>query len=253
MSGARTPAQVVPAQLVPEIYDRLLAHHGPQGWWPGDGPFETIAGAILTQNTAWTNVEKALANLRAAEAMSWPAIRALPEEQLALLLRPSGYFNAKARKLKAFAAFMAGCGDVLAPGSERPRGAPTGAKALRAELLGVHGIGPETADDIVLYAAGLPSFVIDSYTRRIVDRLGIAPDAHSYEAYQALFEDHLPADAALYNEYHALLDAHAKSVCTKREPRCGACVLLDLCAEGAARSPAGSPAPSPAPSPGDAR
>ena len=251
MSGAQTPAHLVPAQLVParllgKVYDRLLAHHGPQGWWPGDGPFETIVGAILTQNTAWTNVEKALANLRAAEAMSWPAIRALPEEQLALLLRPSGYFNAKARKLKAFAAFMAERGDVL---DERPRSA----KDLRAELLLVHGIGPETADDIVLYAAGLPSFVIDSYTRRIVDRLGIAPDAHSYEAYQALFEDHLPADAALYNEYHALLDAHAKAVCTKREPRCGACVLLDLCAEGAARSPAGSPAPSPAPSPGDAR
>ena len=242
MSGARTPAQVVPAQLVPEIYDRLLAHHGPQGWWPGDGPFETIVGAILTQNTAWTNVEKALANLRAAEAMSWPAIRALPEEQLALLVRPSGYFNAKARKLKAFAAFMAERGDVLAAGSGRPGGAPRGApgsaKELRAELLGVHGIGPETADDIVLYAAGLPSFVIDSYTRRIVDRLGIAPDAHSYEAYQALFEDHLPADAPAYNEYHALLDAHAKAVCTKREPRCGACVLLDLCPTGAQRPPA---------------
>ncbi|MCH8849003.1 MAG: endonuclease [Chloroflexi bacterium] len=217
------------AVLIREVYDRLLAHLGPQGWWPGDGPFETIAGAILTQNAAWANAEKALANLRAAEAMSWPAIRALPEEELALLVRPSGYFNAKARKLKAFADYMAGRGDTL--------DGTSGAKELRAELLAVHGIGPETADDIVLYAAGLASFVIDTYTQRIVDRLGIAPERRSYDAYQALFEDALPADAPGYNEYHALLDAHAKAVCTKREPRCGACVLLDLCPTGAARSP----------------
>ena len=218
------------AVLIREVYDRLLAHLGPQGWWPGDGgPFETIAGAILTQNAAWANAEKALANLRAAEAMSWPAIRALPEEELALLIRPSGYFNAKARKLKAFADYMAGRGDTL--------DGTSGAKELRAELLAVHGIGPETADDIVLYAAGLASFVIDTYTQRIVDRLGIAPERRSYDAYQALFEDALPADAPAYNEYHALLDAHAKAVCTKREPRCGACVLLDLCPTGAARSP----------------
>ncbi|MCH8974010.1 MAG: hypothetical protein IH869_02930 [Chloroflexi bacterium] len=212
------------AALIREVYDRLLANHGPQGWWPGDGPFETIAGAILTQNTAWANVEKALANLRAAETMSWAAIRAMGVEELATLVRPSGYFNAKARKLKAFAAYMAPRGDAL--------GGTSGAKELRAELLGVYGIGPETADDIVLYAAGLASFVIDAFTRRIVDRLGIAPEPRSYGAYQALFEDALPADAPGYNEYHALLDAHAKAVCTKREPRCGACALLDLCPTG---------------------
>ena len=227
------------AALIREVYDRLLANHGPQGWWPGDGPFETIAGAILTQNTAWANVEKALANLRAAEAMSWAAIRAMGVEELATLVRPSGYFNAKARKLKAFAAYMAGRGDTLAPRGDALDGT-SGAKELRAELLGVYGIGPETADDIVLYAAGLASFVIDTYTRRIVDRLGIAPEPRSYEAYQALFEDALPTDAPAYNEYHALLDAHAKAVCTKREPHCGACVLLDLCPTGAARSQARS-------------
>ncbi len=219
------------AVLIREVYDRLLAHHGPQGWWPGNGPFETIAGAILTQNAAWANAEKALANLRAAEAMSWPAIRAMPEEELALLVRPSGYFNAKARKLKAFAVYMAGRGDTFV--------GTHGAKELRAELLAVHGIGPETADDIVLYAAGLASFVIDTYTQRIVDRLGIAPDQRAYGAYQALFEDALPADAPAYNEYHALLDAHAKAVCTKREPRCGACVLLDLCPTGARNAKTG--------------
>ena len=214
------------ARLLGEVYDRLLAHHGPQGWWPGDGQFETIAGAILTQNTAWTNVEKALANMRAAEAVSWPALRALSDDELATLIRPSGYFNTKARKLKAFAAYMAGRGNVL-DGT-----AASDPKELRAELLRVYGIGPETADDIVLYAAGLASFVIDSYTRRIVDRLGVAPERGSYEAYQALFEDHVPPDAALYNEYHALLDAHAKAVCTKRAPRCAECVLRDLCATG---------------------
>lgn len=219
------------AALIREVYDRLLANLGPQGWWPGDGPFETIAGAILTQNTAWANVEKALANLRAAEAMSWAAIRAMGVEELAALVRPSGYFNAKARKLKAFAAYMAGRGDSLAPRGDALDGT-SGAKELRAELLGVYGIGPETADDIVLYAAGLASFVIDAFTRRIVDRLGIAPEPRSYGAYQALFEDALPADAPGYNEYHALLDAHAKAVCTKREPRCGACALLDLCPTG---------------------
>ncbi len=165
--------------------------------------------------------------------MSWPAIRAMEVEELALLVRPSGYFNAKARKLKAFAAYMAGRGDSL-------HNTALGAKELRAELLGVYGIGPETADDIVLYAAGLASFVIDTYTQRIVDRLGVAPEPRRYGAYQALFEDNLPADAPTYNEYHALLDAHAKAVCTKREPRCGACVLLDLCPEGAARSHARS-------------
>ena len=226
-------------RLVPEVYDRLLAHHGPQRWWPGDGPFETIAGAILTQNTAWTNVEKALANLRAAGAMSWPAIRAMPEGELALLVRPSGYFNAKAHKLKTFATYMADHGDALDRRGDALDPTPRGAKELRAELLRIYGIGPETADDIVLYAAGLASFVIDAYTERIVDRLGIAPEARSYGAYQALFEDHLPADAPLYNEYHALLDAHAKAVCTKREPRCGTCVLLDLCPEGARRTETG--------------
>ena len=222
MKGRRTTAR-----LVPEIYRRLLAHHGPQGWWPSDGPFETIVGAILTQNTAWTNVERALANLRAADAMTPSAIRALPDEELAALVRPSGYFRTKARKLKAVAAYLAGFEDDV----ELLR--DVGTKELRAQLLEVYGIGPETADDIVLYAAHLPSFVIDAYTRRIVDRLGLAPERKRYEAYQSLFEQNLPADAALFNEYHALLDAHAKAVCLKREPRCGECALLDVCATGA--------------------
>ncbi len=214
------------ARLLTTMYDRLLAHHGPQGWWPGDGPFEMIVGAILTQNTAWTNAAHAIDNLKAAGAMSPAALRAMPEEALAEVVRPSGYFNAKARKLKAMADFLERYNDSIEPWRTMPP------KALRAELLAVHGIGPETADDIVLYVAGLPSFVMDVYTQRIVDRMLPRHGLRGYDAYQALFERHLPHDAALFNEYHALLDAHAKDVCTKREPRCASCVLADLCATG---------------------
>lgn len=216
--------------LLSEVYDRLLTAYGPQGWWPGDGPFETMVGAVLTQNTAWTNVEKALIQLRAAGAMSAPAIRAMPEPELAELIRSSGYFNSKARKLKALAEFVGGLGDDL--GSMRGREP----KELRADLLAVHGIGPETADDIVLYAADLPSFVIDTYTVRIVERMGFAPVPSTYEAHQRLFEAHLPTDAVLWGEYHALLDAHARDVCRKRAPACGGCCLRDLCATGLAAS-----------------
>ena len=221
MSGRPKTARVLEA-----IYARIMDAYGPQGWWPGDGPFETIVGAVLTQNTAWTNVDRALANLRAAGAMSPAAIREMPEAELAELVRPSGYFNSKARKLKAVAEYLAGYDD------DTERWRMRDAKELRAELLTVYGIGPETADDIVLYVAGLPSFVIDSYTQRIVDRLGIGPSRRRYEDYQALFEENLPGDAMLFNEYHALLDAHAKAVCLKRSPRCDACVLAELCETG---------------------
>ena len=214
------------ARLLAEVYERLLAHYGPQGWWPGDGPFETVVGAILTQNTAWTNAARAIENLRAAGAMSPAALRAASESDLAELVRPSGYFNAKARKLKAMADHLERYGDdVAAMGGKDVR-------ALRSELLAVHGVGPETADDIALYAVGLPSFVIDVYTQRIVDRMLPRRRLRGYDAYQELFERHLPRDAAMFNEYHALLDAHAKEVCLKREPRCGSCVLAGLCATG---------------------
>ena len=214
------------ARLLAEVYDLLLASYGPQGWWPGDGPFETIVGAILTQNTAWTNAARAIENLKAAGAMSPAALRAASESDLAELVRPSGYFNAKARKLKAMADHLARYGDDI------PAMRSKDVRVLRAELLAVHGVGPETADDILLYAVGLPSFVIDVYTQRIVDRMLPRLRLRGYDAYQALFERHLPRDAAMFNEYHALLDAHAKAVCLKREPRCGACVLAGLCATG---------------------
>lgn len=216
-------------ELLQEIYRRLYKAHGPQHWWPGEGPFEVIVGAILTQSAAWTNVEKALASMRTAECWSFDAIHSIPEADLAAIVRPSGYFNAKARKLKAFAAHLAeNYHGVL----ETLLAKETG--VLREELLSIHGIGEETADDIVVYAAEKPSFVIDSYTRRIIDRMGLTPDAKNpkYSDYQDLFHENLPADTPLFNEYHALLDRHAKDPCAKREPRCGSCCLAEMCATG---------------------
>ena len=211
-----------------EIYRRLYQRYGPQSWWPGEGPLDVVIGAILTQAAAWSNVEKAMRNLSEAGCRSLEAIHRLPVEDLAMVIRPSGYFNAKARKLKAFAEHVVNRykGDLSALlGQEL--------EPLRLELLSIHGIGPETADDILLYAAGKPSFVVDSYTRRIVQRLGVIVQetGDGYRAYQALFHDNLPLDAPLFNEYHALLDRHAKEACAKT-PRCEGCCLRDICATG---------------------
>ena len=216
-----------PSDLLPEIYRRLFDAYGPQGWWPGDSSFEVIAGAILTQSTAWTNVEKALAAMRKAECWTFEAIAAMPEPELAKIIRSSGYYNAKARKLRAFASH------VLARGGLEPLFAQD-VESLRAELLSIRGIGEETADDIIVYAAGKPSFVIDSYTRRIIDRMELSPAGRNpgYGSYQALFHDNLPPETPLFNEFHALLDHHAKVTCRKREPRCQDCCLIDLCPTG---------------------
>ena len=210
-----------------EIYRRLYAHYGPQHWWPGESPLEMVLGAILTQGTAWTNVEKALANLKRADLLSVQALRDVAESDLAAMLRPSGYFNAKARKVKAFVNHLWDSYDgnletFLCEETEW----------LREELLSIYGIGEETADDILLYAAGKPSFVIDTYTRRILERLAVEPpDGKSYQAYQRLFHGGLARDVSLYNEYHALLDRHGKETC-KKEPLCGGCCLLELCPSG---------------------
>lgn len=221
------PAPV--ARLLTEVYERLFQEYGPQHWWPGDTPFEVVAGAILTQNSAWSNAEKALDNLKAAGALEPQAIRDMRQERLARLLRPSGYFNSKATKLKAVVEWLRCIDDDFARLGEWE------AKALRAELLGVHGIGPETADVLVLYVAGLPSFVIDAYTMRILERLAIEVLHPTYEGYQRLFEENLPLDVRLYNEFHALLDVHAASTCRKREPRCAECCLLEVCRYGRQR------------------
>ncbi len=205
---------------------RLLYHaYGPRHWWPGDTPFEIIVGAILTQSAAWGNVEKAIRNLKEAGALSPQAIRRLPDDELARLVFPSGYYNAKAAKLKAFVRHMEQYDDDL------DRLFAQDVQPLRRELLGIYGIGEETADSIILYAAGQPSFVIDAYTRRIVARLGIAPRVNTYLSYQALFAGHLAADADLFNEYHALLVDLGKRVCRKR-PLCSGCPLLKVCPTG---------------------
>ncbi len=211
-----------------DIYQRLYAAYGPQHWWPGETPFEIIVGAILTQSAAWTNVEKAIANLKAADALSPVGLRSLSEVELAQIIRPSGYFNAKARKLRAFVAlvyerFDGRLDEMLA----------SPAADLRALLLTTHGIGPETADAIVLYAAGQPSFVVDAYTRRVLSRLGLEPGADSYDAWQRLFADALPDDAQLFSEYHALIVRLGKGVCRK-QPLCGTCPLRPICPIGQA-------------------
>ncbi len=206
-----------------EIYDRLFAAYGHQHWWPAEGPFEVMLGAILTQSVAWSNVEKAIGNLKAAGALSPAAIRKLPVTELARIIRPCGYFNAKAVKLKALVKWFGGYADDVNNLSA------VSTAELRQELLDVHGVGPETADSILLYAAGRPVFVIDAYTRRIIGRLGFEVEKKSYDVYQRLFTANLAADSRLYNEYHALLVKLAKDAC-RRQPLCEACRLKDLCA-----------------------
>ncbi len=212
------------------IYECLFAVYGPQHWWPAESPFEVMVGAILTQSAAWTNVEKAILNLKTADTLSPEAIRDLSLPQLAALIRPSGYYNAKAKKLKAMTEWL---GNTYGDDIEQMSAQNT--TTLREQLLGVHGIGPETADSILLYVAGKPVFVIDAYTRRFIDRLGLAPHQNAYAAYQELFMKNLPADAPLFNEYHALLVQSGKEACRKK-PVCAKCCLKDLCQEGNSRA-----------------
>ena len=211
------------AERLARMYTRLFAAYGPQGWWPGDTPFEVAVGAVLTQNTAWVNVEKAIRNLKKAGALSFRGMKRLSERRLARLIRPSGYFNQKARKLRALLAWLEARGG--ASGSVR-RALAGPLAEVRASLLAVHGIGPETADSILLYAGGRPVFVIDAYTRRALARHGL-PRAISadYEELRARFESSLPRRVPLYNEFHALFVRVGKERCAAREPRCPQCPL----------------------------
>ena len=210
------------AEALTVIYNRLFDRYGPQHWWPGETPFEVIIGAILTQSTAWTNVEKAIANLKDADLLDPISLDEIATEKLAALIRPSGYYNAKAAKLKAFDERLH---DEYGGSLDKLFALDTG--DLRKELLSIHGIGPETADSILLYAAHRPVFVIDAYTKRIIGRLGLAPTSESYEAFQQLFMDRLPHDEGMFNEYHALLVRHGKDICRKT-PRCEGCCLAGL-------------------------
>jgi endonuclease-3 related protein len=213
-----------------EIHDRLLAAFGPQHWWPGDTPLEICVGAILTQNTAWVNVEKAIANLKGAglldgEEASIERMLAMPDADLAELIRPSGYFNLKAKRLKGFLRFVRDEFDgELAAMFREPL------DTLRPRLLAVYGVGPETADSILLYAGDYPTFVVDAYTIRIMTRLGVVDEGITYHAMKELFELALPPDPALFNEFHALLVALGKDFCRPRGPRCGGCFLAADCA-----------------------
>lgn len=207
-----------------DVFERLLQHFGPRGWWPAATPFEMIAGAILTQNMAWSGAARAVANLEQAGLLTPAALHAAAAEQVAALIRPAGYFRTKAQKLKAFAAHVVTAYDgSLTALLRRPLA------ELRPELLSLYGIGPETADCILCYAAGYPVMPMDAYTGRIMARLGVAPPRADYHRLQRFFHDHLPRDTALFNEYHALLDALGHAVCRKRSPRCDVCPLADLC------------------------
>lgn len=211
-----------------DVYHRVLRSYGPQEWWPGDTPFEVMAGAILTQATSWSNVRKAVSNLKDAGVLSPEAMRMMSEDELAKLVYPSGYYNSKARKLKALVEYLGVRfdDDIAAMSGEDP-------EELRDELLGVYGIGEETADDILLYAVGKPVFVIDAYTKRVFSRLGLAPERESYANYRSLFTKELPADRELFAEYHALIVRHGKELCRKR-PLCTGCCLLSICPTGQA-------------------
>ncbi len=204
-----------------KVYDKLYKTYGPQHWWPGDTPFEVIVGAILTQNTSWGNVEKAIRNLKAEGILSPEDLRDVNHNHLAMLIRPSGYFNIKAGRLKHFIEYL-----FKRHGGSLKKMFSLELKQLRHELLEVKGIGPETADSILLYAGGYPLFVVDAYTVRIFQRLGILPEEVTYHETQEIFMDSLPDDVKLFNEYHALIVRLGKELCRPR-PKCEKCPLKE--------------------------
>ncbi len=208
------------ANTLLRYYHTLHRALGPQHWWPARTPFEVIVGAILTQSTAWVNVERAIANLRREQLLTPRALERVPLGKLARLVKPSGYFRQKAKKLKAFVRFLR----VEYRGSLK-RMFATATAELREKLLRVHGIGPETADSILLYAGSHPVFVVDAYTKRILARHALLGENAGYEETRALFEANLPRDARLFNEYHALLVQVGKHWCRTRTPRCHECPL----------------------------
>ncbi len=223
-----TAPRVRPRLRLVDLFDRLLAAYGPQGWWPSDTRFEMLVGAVLTQNTAWMNVERAIENLKVAGVMTPRALRDIEVERLAGLIRPSGYFNAKARKLRALGEFLEQYDDDLDKlFSSKPL------KPLREEFLGVFGIGPETADSMLLYAGRLPVFVVDAYTLRVLGRMSSRRRPLDYGRAQRLFHRDPELDPLRhYGEFHALLVAHGKETCRSRDPRCSSCPVVDHCQTG---------------------
>ena len=205
-----------------EIHDTLLDAFGPQNWWPGDTPFEIMIGAVLTQNTAWTNVERAIDNLQRANLLSLEALAAVEVSVLAELIRPSGYYNQKAARLKVLSRYIIDNHNDLQTLFDQDT------EALREELLSLKGIGPETADSITLYAAHKPTFVVDTYTHRIFSRHNLIAEEADYYEIREMFMDTLPEDVQLYNEYHALIVRLGKEYCKKSKPLCDACPIKDF-------------------------
>lgn len=207
---------------IKEIYARLYDHFGPQHWWPGDTPFEVMVGAVLTQNTNWVNVSRAIANLKADNLLSFQVMADLPVGSLAEKIRPAGYYNLKARRLKNLLDFISSeYSGNLDDFFNQAR------DVLREQLLSVKGVGPETADSILLYAANKSVFVVDAYTHRILYRHGLIDEELGYDEIQSLFLDSLPEDVALFNEYHALLVRVGKDFCKKSKPLCDQCPLKE--------------------------
>jgi endonuclease III related protein len=208
--------------LLLEIYRILLDTFGPRHWWPGETPFEVMVGAILTQNTSWRNVEKAIDRLKKGGVLTPRGIRGLEPSELADLIRSSGFFRIKAERLKAFVDFLFGEYDGSLEKMGREDLAP-----LREKLLRIKGIGQETCDSILLYGLGKPVFVVDAYTKRILSRHGIVSEKSSYGEIQKIFMDPLPPDERVYNEYHALLVELGKTLCL-RKPKCEICPLKGI-------------------------
>jgi endonuclease-3 related protein len=202
-----------------EVYQKMLGYFGPLNWWPAQTPFEVCIGAILTQNTAWSNVEKAIFNLKSAESLSPKGIKTIDLQKLATLIRPSGYYNQKAKKLKYFVRFF-----TAEYGSSFRRWQTESVELSRKKLLLVNGIGPETADSILLYALHKPVFVVDAYTRRIFSRHGFFPENSTYDQIQAFFTLYLPQEVSFYNEFHAQVVYMGKTFCRVR-PLCKECPL----------------------------
>jgi endonuclease-3 related protein len=207
-------------QRINDIHEALYSHYGPQKWWPADSVLECIIGTILTQNTTWKNVEKAINQLKQRGLISINRLSTISTDKLAQIIRSSGYYNQKAMKLKNFASFV---NTNYAGNLDEMLGEQL--YTLREKLLSIKGIGPETADSIILYAAKKPVFVIDAYTFRILNRHGLIAEDSNYQEIQDLFMDSLPDDAEMFNEYHALLVKVGKERCKKKSPVCIGCPL----------------------------
>ncbi|MDY6952311.1 MAG: endonuclease III domain-containing protein [Thermodesulfobacteriota bacterium] len=205
-------------RILLDLYNRLYKAFGPRHWWPGDSAFEVTVGAILTQNTAWRNVEKAIRNLKAANLLSPGALHDLPVEDLAAIIRPAGYYNIKVRRLKHFLHFL-----FAEDGGNLDRLLAGDLDTLRGKLLSINGVGPETADSILLYAGNKPTFVVDAYTKRILFRHRLMAEEVTYDEVRDFFMDCLAPDVAVFNEYHALLVHLGHTFCTKRRPKCSEC------------------------------